>query len=508
MVDQLRPDARRTYGAGVELRRTYAFGLPKRVFYALFVSLMAAALLAMIGFTAIGIGWAVVSLVAVAPLAMRIGGKTGYDLLLLEWAWRRQRSSGRHILRAGPLSQAPSGRTRLPGVAASTEMWWGTTKHGHRFGMIRNPFTKQYTAVLRCSPRGINGMEQDVINAMVAEWGGFLAEAAQPGDIVGVVTVAETIPETGARLKSEMSRIEEPTAPSAAREWLHQAGAGRAADRSGYQLHMRMAITWAARTEAKRRDPMVMVADLAERLPQMCAALGRVQVVAEPMSDYQIAATVRRAYDPRTETETAVEDLMRMRGSPAPGDVVDWLDAGPVAADELDRETLAHDGAFSRTWVMTAPPAGFHDERILRALIVGRSDIPRKRITLIHRPLPPGEATESVDGDYLAAAAEVTASRGISSARAKVRLAATMQARDEEARGSGVTDYAMVITVTAHTLEELDSYGEVAREMKSSARLKIRPAWNQQAAAFLTGLGIGVLLPDHATVSRTLQGEA
>ncbi|GAB4590236.1 SCO6880 family protein [Nocardia sp. IFM 10818] len=509
MVEQqTRPDAQRTYGAGHEVRRVYAFGLPRKVFIALAISVITGLVMTMLGFKVLGLVWATVSVLAGVPMSVRIVGKTGYELALLEWAWRRQKKSGRNILRAGPLSHAPGGRTRLPGVGAGTEMWWGTDKYGRRFGMIRMHQTRQYTAVLRCSPRGVAGMEQDAVNMMVAQWGNFLKRVGEPGDVAGVVTVVETVPETGARLRVEMARIEHPDAPAAAREWLAQAGAGRAADRTGYQVHVRMAITWNARTEAKRKDPMVMVADLANRLPELCTLLSGSGVIAEPMSDHEIAATVRRCYDPRIPVETAVEELIRHRGAPPDGEVVDWVDAGPLDADELlDRQTYVHEGAFSRTWVMGKPPEGFFSERVLEPLLVGRSDVPRKRIAVIHRPLPPAEAAESVHADLLSARAEVTTTRALASAGAELKVAATNQARGEQAMGSGVTDYGMLITVTAGSLSELEEIGDIAKEMSTAAQLKVRPTWNQQAAAFLAALGVGVLLPDHATVGATLKGE-
>ncbi|WP_033247152.1 SCO6880 family protein [Nocardia carnea] len=507
MGNQLDSNARRTYGAGHEVRRTFAFGLPRKVFYGIFASIVVGVIISMIGMPIIGLGWSLLSVLAALPLSLRLTGKTGYEFFLLEWAWRRQKRSGRNILRAGPLSHAPGGRTRLPGIAAGTEMWWGTDKYGRRFGMIRMHSTSQYTAVLRCSPRGLAGMEQDMINIMVAEWGAFLAKIAEPGDIAATVTVLETIPETGARLHTEMARIQSDTAPANAREWLRQAGAGQAADRTGYQLHARIAITFNAHTEAKRKDPMVMVGELAGRLPELCEQLSRCQVIAEPMSDHEIAATVRRCYDPRRDTEMAVEKLMRYRGAPPPGETVDWTDAGPMIADELDKQTYSHDSAYSRTWVMVDPPRGFFDETVLRSLIAGRADVRRKRVALTHRPLSSADAAESVNADMLSAVGEVTATRGLSTARANLRVAATNQARVEQARGAGVTDYDLVITVSAASVEELHAGGEITDDLATGAHLRIRPAFGQQAAAFQTALGIGVLLPDHATVSRTLQGE-
>ena len=100
----------------------------------------------------------------------------------------------------------------------------------------------------------------------------------------------------------------------------------------------------------------------------------------------------------------------------------------------------------------------------------------------------------------------MNSTRGLASARGELARAAAGQARREEALGAGVVDQAMIVTVTAPDAAALDALGEVAREMSAAARLKIRPAWRYQAAAFLCGLGVGVLLPDHASIPTTLQG--
>ncbi|MBJ8342950.1 hypothetical protein JGU71_29095 [Antrihabitans sp. YC3-6] len=500
-VDNLPLEARRTYSAGHEVRRVFAFGVPKKVFYVVGANLIVAVLFMLIsGFVLTGLTWIVLSIVACIPLAVRVAGHSGYELGLLWRGFRKQSRTGRNVLRAGPLSNAPGGRTRLPGVAAPTEMWWGIDKLGRRFGMIRMHSTSQYTVSLRVTPQGIGGMQQEVVNLMVADWGELLNSAGQPGDVEGIVVVAETIPETGARLKAEIDRLCHPDAPAAAVEMIRQAGRGRAADRSGSQLLMRVSITWAARTDAKKKDPMVMLADLSERIPAFCDQLARSGVVADPLSDHQLAATVRRCFDPREETEAAVEDVVSNKI-----DAVDWLDAGPLTADQTS-DTYFHDGACSRVWVMSRPPSGFPTERVLEKLIAGRPDVARKRITLIHRPLPPGDAAASVHADHLAAAAAVNSTRGLASARAGLQVAATQQARREEASGSGVTDYGMIITVSARDIDELDGLGEIAKDMAASARLSIRPAWWSQPSAFLAGIGVGVLLPDHASVAKTVRG--
>lgn len=140
-----------------------------------------------------------------APLAARIGGKSGYEFATELTGWSKQRRRGQHILRAGSLSNAPGGRTRVPGIGAPIEMWWGIDKLGRRFGMSHLPKLHQYTIRLRCSVPGYKGVEQGQVDLDVANWGEFINLSGQTPDIEAIATIIETLPET-ARGKTRKSR--------------------------------------------------------------------------------------------------------------------------------------------------------------------------------------------------------------------------------------------------------------------------------------------------------------
>ncbi len=384
----------------------------------------------------------------------------------------------------------------MPGIGATTEMWWGIDKLGRRFGMIHMPARHQYTIRLRCSVPGFAGVEQEQIDLDVANWGEFVNVSGQTGDIEAVVTVVETIPETGARQTSEIARLCKPGAPELAQAVVRES---QSDVRLGIQLHTYMAITFRATTDAKRKDPMAMIADLAERIPSICQNLGTLRVQAVPMADFEIAAVVRRAYDPRPDVESAVEESLR-EGQP----YVEWLDAGPVTAEE-NKDTYFHEGAASRTWVMNQPPSGAPTERVLQHLLEGNGDVPRKRITLIHRPMSPADAARAVESGYLSARGELNTQRGVGSVRAEMKVAAAERTRREEADGAGVTRVSMIVSISADSEAEVKSQSDIINSLASSCRLKVRIAWRHQAAAFLSGLGVGVLLQDHASTAKTLQ---
>lgn len=489
---------RRTYGDLHEVQTAYMFNLPKSLFYAELAAFAVGIVVMMCGFFLTGAVILAVVVTAFLPMHVRTpSGRTGYEAASELIGWRRQVRSGAHIYKAGTLSNQAGGRARMPGVGAVMEMWWGIDKLGRRFGMIHRFKAGQYTFWLRCSPAGLSGVEQDRVDQDVSNWGEFTNVMGQAGDVDAVVTVIDTVPETGTRQNAELTRLTHPDAPDPARDYLDAFRAD--GTRTEIRVHYWMAITITPRSKAKREDPMLMIADLAERIPAVCANLADVRVVAEPLSDHAVAATVRRCYDPRPAVEAAAEDVLRTGE-----DYVAWSDAGPITAEET-KKSYFHDGAVSRTWVMNTPPAGVFTEKILARALEGRADVPRKRVTIIHRPLAPGDGAVAVENTYLAASNAVSSSRGVASVRAQMAAQAADRARAGEAAGAGVTRVSMLLTITADTEADLEQMSDAVTEMGARTHMSLRPAWRQQAAAYLAGLGVGVLLPDHASTAKTLQ---
>lgn len=488
----------RTYAGYIDERRTYAFGLTPVAFGALaaiVVLTLAVMFLAGSPFVALIIGG--VGVLAWLPLVIRgPQGKSAYELALLGRQWGAQRSAGRHIYRAGSLSNQAGGRTRLPGIGAETEMWWALDVNGHRFGMMRMPSTHQYTVLLRCRIGGAAGNDQDVIDGFVGSWANFQTMLGQVTNIAAVAVTVETLPDTGERARANVESITDALAPADARAILLERLS--AASKSGFRVHARVAITFDAATPAQRKDPMAAAEMIGAQLPVLYTQLGHTNVLATPMTDSEYAAVVRRAYDPAAEPD--IERALALGEH-----VCDWADAGPVTAEE-DKTTYVHDSGVSRVWTMTRPPSGFPTERVLVGLLSPNSQIPRKRITLLLRPYAPGDAAKTVEGDFKSAVGAVNTARGIGSAAADIALQNAGAARVAEARGHGVVSVSMIVTATGESEDQLDTLDPEMASLISGARITARPAYRYQAAAWLAGLGIGVLLPDHATIPKSLRG--
>ncbi|MBF6188875.1 SCO6880 family protein [Nocardia farcinica] len=488
----------RTYSAGSRPRSEGLFGLSwVAMLTAGAVIIVVVLTQAVFGLRAAAITLAV-GVMITAPLVIQIGGRTSYVRALLLWQWWRGGRRGEHFYRSGSFSAIPGGAARLPGLLAPTRLYESRTVDGHRFGMIHLPRFDEYTVVLRAWPQGGEAVDQDLIDQWVAAWGSFLASLGSAPDVKAIVAVVDTVPETGNRLLAEVATLTRPDAPDLAAQVMGELADQLATER--VQLDARIAITFEATTPERRKIPAEQALEIGRRLPGILAAVAEAGVRTTPMTAAQITSFVRRAYDP-----AAQPDLEAAATDPA-GHCVDWSMAGP--ADERQcYDRLEHAGAVSITWEMTRAPAGVVDERVLERLLAPNPDLPRKRVAVVYRPHSAAEATHIVDSDYRnARVAEQNTRGGLVSAGAGIRVATAEQARQEQARGHGLTRYGILITLTTPRGDDLPRLDALVHDLSTQARLSIRRCHAYQSAAFAAGLGVGVILPEHATTPEMLEG--
>lgn len=488
---------RRLYGLWGKPRSAGLFGLRWGETVIGFAVVISALLTMLLVGIAAGLVVAAFGLVAMVPLVWRQGGRSGYETGLMMLNWMRTRRRGEHVYRGGRFSRIPGGATRLPGLMAPSRLYEGIDAGGYSFGMIHIPRFAQYTVVLRAWPQGHEAVDQPVIDRWVAAWGTFLASLGQTSDIVAVVPVIDTVPETGNRLLTEVSTITHPQAPDLAKQVMYELATELPQER--VQLLPRVSITFKATTAERRKNPAEEAVEIGRRLPGICAALAEAGVRAQPMSAEEVIAFIRRSYDPASQAD------LEVASGEAEGHGLTWADAGPVSNDEK-WDHLVHDGGRSVTWEMDAAPEGAVDERVLQRLLAPNPEVPRKRIAIVYRPHSAADASEIVDDDYKNALVAQQSERGVVSAAATLRVGATQQAREEQARGHGVTRFGALVTITEPLQGDLPRIEAITRDLSTQARLKIRRCYRYQAAAFAASLGCGVILPEHATVPKALAG--
>lgn len=429
------------------------------------------------------------------PLVIRIDGRTGYELMIVRQKFAKAKKNRETIYHSGPFSQVPGGTYLLPGTLAPSNLYAAQSAGGYTFGLVHIPRTHHYTVVFKCFPQGDEAIEQDTIDTFVWYWGRWLATLGQSGDVVGATAVLETVPETGKTLSNEVQLITKEDAHPLARRIMQEAADMLPQDRVG--LSARLAVTFKATTPERRKNPAEQANEIGRRLPGLLQGLADAGVSAKPMTPAEIVAFVRRAYDPASLR--ALED-----GSiEADGHGVAWENAGPGMAVEEFRD-YRHDGVRSVTWEMSQAPTGAVNERVLRRLLATNEDVPWKRVALVYRPHTAAEAVSIVDADFKDAVAAEQSGRGIASAAASLRVAATSQARREEARGHGLVRFGLLITASAKETDDLPRMTSTVEDLSTQARLRVRRCHGFQAVAFAAGLGCGVLLPEHSTISPVL----
>ncbi|MDX5962243.1 SCO6880 family protein [Rhodococcus opacus] len=437
-----------------------------------------------------------VLLLAVVPMVLKRHGLTGYERSLLAMQFFGALRRKENIYRGGLFSEMPGGKSQLPGVLAPTKMYEGEDSAGYRFGMIHMPKTNQYTIVMRAWPQGDEAVDRGLVNQWVGEWGIVLASAGLTSDIEGIVPVLDTVPETGNALLTQARAITRVDAPALAKAVVFE-GATEF-HRDEVQLAARVAITFAATTDERKKDPGAQAVEIGRRLPGIRAAIEASGVAVRPMTAAEITGVVRRSFDPASQ--------LTIERAEATGDDhgITWDNAGPIS-HENKWEEYWHDGGRSVTWLMSAGPKSAVDESTLRRLIAPHPDLPRKRVAIVYRPHRAADAVKIIDDDYRnAIVAAQNRNRGISSAAAQIDVELAERSRDELARGHGATRIGLLITVTEPIEADMPRIDALVNDLAVQCQLNIRRCYRFQDAAFAASLGIGVLLPDHASMPSAL----
>ncbi|WP_280215837.1 SCO6880 family protein [Nocardia cyriacigeorgica] len=426
------------------------------------------------------------------PLAVTVDGRTGWELVLLRVQFAVARARGEHVLQQGRFSRIP-GIAKLPGLLANSRLSEYETPGGRRFALIHIPRTDHYTVVMRVIPRGKELVDQAQIDSWVDEYGRFLATQSRGGEVVAVTAVLDNVVETRLKQTREVARLVRPDAPVFAKQVMAEAGA----DVGGVAVRIEawIAITYRAIGKTRlRRDTGEQAREIGRRLQGVLSQLARAGLPATPLQAWEVMGLVRSRYDlaAQRDIEAAGPDLLATQS---------WDSVGPLAhRDRWDH--YVHDGGRSITWEMNLAPQGAVPETVLEELLRPRADVPRKRVAIVYRLHSAAEATSLVDSDYKDALAAEQTQRGVATAGARIRVGNTEATRIEQARGAGLTRFGLLVTVTDQLDADIPGIEASVQGMSAASRLGVRRCYGTQAAAFAASLGIGLILPEHTSISK------
>ncbi|MET7391886.1 SCO6880 family protein [Dactylosporangium sp. NPDC005572] len=367
-----------------------------------------------------------------------------------------------------------AGYTWLPAVAAD-----GVTQ----VGLLLHRRERTVTAALSCSGANFILADTDTRTLRLVDWARLLnilgTEYADQGLVRWSVT-SRAVPDAGNR----------------AVRFLQQ----RAIDHTCLAYRSLAEVTAAGSAMAQRHDiHLVVVFDLTRMSGQIAEAGGGDAAVAAAVLDKLpgIAASVaeagvsvhgwltprRYAAVLRTQWDPAEQEIADVR-TDGPAEVAPRL-AGPVAAEAVGWDTYRHDAGYSRTlWVAEMPrqPVG---ATWLTPLYTRTTC--RRTVTLTAQPVPAQLANLAARRDQVARAGDAVTKqklRLVRTAREDEEARSVRQIDREQAHGHVRYRYALLVTVTAATVENLDRDTRAVKRILSRAGCDAIVLYGEQDQAF------------------------
>ena len=431
---------------------------------------------------------AVVGAVVLAGLLVRVGGISLADVVTRVVRFHRARAAGWTELSAGVLTEHPRAAD-LPGVLAPVVPLDVEDGRGSRHALLWNRRTGSLSAVLRCSPVGLELADTAQADQWVANWGGLLADLGHHPLVRHLSVTVDTAPSGGHTTRDHVIGHTDPTAPPLARRVLDELIAQTPATAADVDARLTLCLD-PQRATPKPADLLAAAVEVGRWLPGIETALGGCGIaVRERASTTWLIGRLRLAFDPhaRTDLNTDLDTAAQQRP-----ELARWADAGPVAARELwDR--YQHDGAVSVSWALREAPRQAVGHTVLAPLLAP-GPFPR-RVTWLYHPYPADQAAAKVES-------EVTAGQVRRAWARRTRRDETQRDRDdrdralqsarEEAHGAGVGRFTLYVTTTVTHTDQLDAAVADVEQRAGAAKLRLRRLRGSQAAGFAAALGVGV----------------
>lgn len=424
--------------------------------------------------------------------------RSGLKRIANRVSWQQARFNGSQHYRSGPLGKSRWGTYQLPGLLANTKLHEYSDAWGQLFAILELPTKGHYSITFKVEPEGSSLVDHEQQDQWVGRYAAVLKRLGdEPGLIAAQITV-ETAPDTGARLRRHVQRRIDADAPEVAKAMLRDVMETYPAGAASVKVWI--AFTFNSMVHGKRLKVDEFADEIKPRLRHVGeqfhgTGVGR----ARALNAQQLCELVRSAYNPSVAADL---DEANLSGQPIP---LRWHDVGPAGA-EAYWDAYAHDDALSMTWAMSIAPRGVVYHSILQKLLEPNRHVARKRVTMLYRVLDPATSARTVDADVRSAITAATATKRPRATHTQELRLAT-QTAEEEARGAGLIDYALMVTAT------VDGNDAAARKVAqvtvenlgATARLMLRPLTGSQDAAFVGALPLGVALPEYTAIPRQIR---
>lgn len=411
---------------------------------------------------------------------------------------RRARQSHHHRVRTGQNLYLPSGLTRmgahrLPGVLASSELAAYTGDDGETYAVLRYPHRDHHVVSLRARPDGASLLDHAQVTHQVGSWGDWLAGLAYEEGLVQAAVTIETSPDGGPLMRRAIRSRQSDRAHPVATAWidglLDKYPRGSLGVTATISLTLRSpaddhTLDGSKIPKRDREDSAALVGQqIAARLPHIMDDLVATGAGAVDVMDCDdIIETVRCAYDPDAR---GAYDEARARGQEPP--VTMWHNVGPSGA-VAEWGYYQHSGYASVTWEFTSFTTSSLTPQSLLPLLEAHDDVAIKRITIIYRPLAPERSSTIVEANHKAAEDRLNDAKK-PTARQRKAVRDADQARESEADGFAVCDFALLVTATVRPDKLAAAHAAISR-LGPTARLHLRPMNGLHDVGFAAGIGV------------------
>lgn len=418
--------------------------------------------------------------VAIAMTYRAEGNRSMLEGVMMRLAWWKAKAKGQTGMVGGLLGEKANGAAKLPGAGGAIRLWDCQTATGLEFVLVEHQRVGSYSLVFEAAPEGNDLVDPHVINTRVNVWAGFLTDLGYEPGLQGASVVIETVPDTGERLRNNIEPKLADDAPEVALATMHDVM--RAYPDGAAVANAYITLTYGA----GKHDTAGIAAELASRVPQIMGVLnGSGAAGVRPVTASRLARVVRQAYDPQAARVFAEADAMGERVD------IDWNEVGVVGA-KTQWDCYIHEGARSITWEMKSAPRGVVNSSVLHHLLAPNHATSRKRVTLLYTPMSADSASRTVEKDVTDAKQRYLGARKPTE-RDRQSLDKAHQAAAEEARGAGLIDFGLVVTVTDQWDSDTSGAEATVETMAASSKIRLRKCWGHQDAAFLVGLPLGVV---------------
>jgi hypothetical protein len=430
------------------------------------------------------------STVVITSVVVRIGGLSLADVVVRWVRFHRAQSAGWTALSGGVLTEHPRAED-LPGVLAPLRPLDVDDGRGGRHALLWHRRTGTLTAVLRCSPIGLDLADPERADAWVASWGALLADLGYLPLIKHLSVTVDTAPAGGTTVRDHIAAELDPAAPALSRRILAELADITPATTADIDTRVAICLD-PDRATPRPPDLLAAAVEVGRRLPAVESQLGAcgVAVLGRATSGW-ITARIRAAFDPHLRP-----DIARLDEDDA---LLAWHDAGPVAARE-GWDTYRHEGGLSVTWALREAPRQAVGAGVLAPLLAP-GPFPR-RTTWLYQPYPAEQAAAKVEaevtsGQIRRAWAERT--RRDETQRERDDRARALQSAREEAQGAGVGRFTVYVTTTVLHDDDLPAAIADVEQRAGQSKLRLRRLRGAQAAGFAAALGLGIDPADLST---------